>query len=230
VKAVAGAEAAEYLLVGALALVLGERPEAVAGKRLVALGAVVGETALFTHVHELTAVARPRAVDALAASVEVKRLALLRATEENRAPEHRQDQPGRVGHWQILRHRLHRRDVSGAWLRPRAPGRPRPFAYSDELRTAGAKVALGTVLPVANNALHNGNRVLLNGLIRDNLGVHLDAVIDYAADSMIGPDDAATSLTYYSDGVHPTWGAGGGQERMFLVYKPVVDTLLMKDP
>ncbi len=101
------------------------------------------------------------------------------------------------------------------------------FAYADAMRGAGAKFALGTVLPQANNASHNTTRAALNEIIRDNVGVHIDAVIDYAADPVIGPDAAAKDLTLYSDGLHPT---GSGQERMFQVYKPVVDKLLMKDP
>jgi hypothetical protein len=102
------------------------------------------------------------------------------------------------------------------------------FAYCDELRTAGAKVALGTVLPqgFSSSATHNQKRIVLNDLIRQAVGVHIDAVIDYAADPFIGPDAAATNTIYYSDLLHPTWGAGGGQERMFLIYKPVIDRLL----
>ena len=61
------------------------------------------------------------------------------------------------------------------------------------------------------------------------MGVHIDAVIDFAADPVMGPDSAAQDKTLYHDGLHPTDGCGmgcGGQGKLAAIYTPVVDRLL----
>ena len=106
----------------------------------------------------------------------------------------------------------------------------RLFAYCDEVRAHGAKVALGTVLPqgqvIANYQTSNAHRLILNDLIRAAVGQHIDAVIDYGGDPIIGTDAAANDVTLFGDGLHPTMGPFGGQERMSQLYRTVVLKLL----
>jgi lysophospholipase L1-like esterase len=109
--------------------------------------------------------------------------------------------------------------------------------YVARVKATGAKVAIGTVLPVyfENSPfvtnLHNGRRHIVNAAIRSAVGSKIDAVIDFAADPVIGPDVAARDKKLFSDGIHPTdpsLGAGSGQERMFIVYAPVLNKLIAK--
>lgn len=104
------------------------------------------------------------------------------------------------------------------------------FGYTDELRAQGAKVAIGTTLPInlSHKVIHNQTRAIYNQILRDNVGVRIDAVIDYDSDPLIGSDAAAANPFYYPDGLHPSGGPGSGQDRMFQIYKPVVDRLLGK--
>ena len=109
------------------------------------------------------------------------------------------------------------------------------FGYTDRLRAKGYKVALGTILPQYHatnpnyDAIFNGRRAVVNDAIRGAVGTHIDAVIDFAADPVMGPDSAARNTALYRDGTHPTDGCGpgcGGQGKLFTVYAPVVDRLL----
>ena len=110
------------------------------------------------------------------------------------------------------------------------------FAYTDPMRAAGIKVAVGTILPehleLPNNpnytARFNKRRGEINAMLRRAVGSRIDAVIDFAADPVIGPDAAALDKRLFQDGVHPTTcGPGcGGQGRMAEIYAPVVDSLL----
>jgi lysophospholipase L1-like esterase len=110
------------------------------------------------------------------------------------------------------------------------------FAYTDAMRAAGIKVAVGTILPehleLPNNpnytARFNARRAEINAALRRAVGTRIDAVIDFAADPIIGPDSAAMDTKLFQDGVHPTsCGPGcGGQGRMAQIYAPVVDALL----
>jgi hypothetical protein len=110
------------------------------------------------------------------------------------------------------------------------------WAYTDALRAKGYKVAVGTVLPqywpdnpsfeVEFNRRRNDEA---NPAIRAAVGTHIDAVIDFAADPVMGPDAAARNTALYRDGVHPTDGnqAGtGGQNKLAAIYGPVVDALI----
>ena len=109
------------------------------------------------------------------------------------------------------------------------------FAYTDKFRARGIKVAVGTILPqyIASNPTYNtvfnARRADVNKGIRAAVGGRIDAVIDFASDPTMGPDEAARNTSLYHDGVHPTDGCGlgcGGQGKLASVYTPVVDRLL----
>lgn len=109
------------------------------------------------------------------------------------------------------------------------------FAYTDKFRSRGIKVAVGTILPqyIASNPVYNpifnARRAEVNRGIRAAAGSRIDAVIDFAADPVMGPDEAAKNTSLYHDGVHPTDGCGvgcGGQGKLAAIYTPVVDQLL----
>lgn len=109
------------------------------------------------------------------------------------------------------------------------------WAYTDTFRARGIKVAVGTVLPqyLPTNPTYNltfsQRRAAANSAIRQAVGSRIDAVIDFAADPVMGPDEAARNTALYHDGIHPTDGCGmgcGGQGKLAAVYAPVVDRLL----
>jgi GDSL-like Lipase/Acylhydrolase family len=109
------------------------------------------------------------------------------------------------------------------------------FAYSDELRAHGIKVAVATILPeyhpgnASYDVIFNKRRAEANAAIRAAVGIHIDAVIDFAADPVMGLDSAAKDASLYRDGTHPTDGCGmgcGGQGKLAVIYAPVVDRLL----
>jgi hypothetical protein len=110
------------------------------------------------------------------------------------------------------------------------------WAYTDSMRAKGYKVAVGTILPQYSasrpsfSTEFNRRRNLeANPAIRAAVGVHIDAVIDFAADPVMGPDSAAQNKQLYHDGLHPTSGCGmgcGGQGKLAVIYTPVVDRLL----
>jgi lysophospholipase L1-like esterase len=112
------------------------------------------------------------------------------------------------------------------------------FAYTDQLRAAGIKVGVGTLLPrvagnVANQIPFNTRRAEVNAAIRAAVGTRITAVIDYAADPVMGPDAAATDTALYMDGLHPTYSCGygcGGQGKLAAIYHPVADALLGVSP
>jgi hypothetical protein len=109
------------------------------------------------------------------------------------------------------------------------------FAYSDDLRAHGIKVAVATILPEYHpenppfDVIFSKRRAEANAAIRAAVGTHIDAVIDFAADPVMGPDAAAKNVSLYRDGTHPTDGCGigcGGQGKLAAIYTPVVDRLL----
>ncbi len=99
-------------------------------------------------------------------------------------------------------------------------------------------VAVGTILPQyrSDNALFttafNERRAIINEAIREGAGVWHNAVIDFAADPDMGPDEAAEDLTLYDDDdadgdvatIHPTLALGHVYLRD--VYTPVVDAMV----
>lgn len=103
------------------------------------------------------------------------------------------------------------------------------WTYTDQLRAEGFKVAVGTILPqcchtsTAFQTEFARRRPLANAAIRAAVGLHIDAVIDFAADSRFGDDADATDSSKYPDGLHPSATVQG---YMAEVYAPVVDSLL----
>ena len=111
----------------------------------------------------------------------------------------------------------------------------RLWGYTATLKAKGYKVAVATVLPryLASNpdfsAEFNRRRPAANAAIRAAVGTKIDAVIDFAADPVMGPDAAAQDKALYQDGLHPTDACGvgcGGQGKLYAVYAPVVDRLI----
>jgi hypothetical protein len=109
------------------------------------------------------------------------------------------------------------------------------FAYLAPFREAGTKIAVATILarqvptsPVYD-ARHNSNRIEANNLIRAAVGAEIDAVIDFAADPVMGTDSAPLDKTLFYDGLHPTNACAmgcGGQGRLAVIYKAALDDLL----
>ena len=103
------------------------------------------------------------------------------------------------------------------------------WSYTDRLRATGAKVAVGTLLPQCNsgNPVYDASfarrRVLANAAIRAAVGTRIDAVIDFAANPIMGDDADACNAVYYSDGLHPTFA---GQQQMLVTYRTAVDALI----
>lgn len=99
------------------------------------------------------------------------------------------------------------------------------FVYCDARRTRGYKVIMATLLPqsTATGIPHNTSREYLNPLIRAACGVRFDALCDWAADPVIGPDAAAADPLLWSDYVHP---AAEGSTRMTLVARKVLDSFV----
>jgi hypothetical protein len=98
-------------------------------------------------------------------------------------------------------------------------------AYCDARRAAGWKVVVGTILPRsdAGAATFNSRRATVNAAITSSwVGVHCNAVADFAADATMGPDAAAANTTYYLDGVHPT---NAGQTILESIIRPVINGL-----
>lgn len=101
------------------------------------------------------------------------------------------------------------------------------WAYTDALRAQGIKVAMGTLLPkgppVSDYVSFNTYRANANTTIRAAVGTHIDAVIDFAANSTIGDDADGSNTTLYPDGLHPSSTA---HATMATIYSAVVDALL----
>ncbi len=99
------------------------------------------------------------------------------------------------------------------------------WSYTDAWRALGVKVAVGTLLSQCypNNAVYNNafnaRRAIVNPAIRAAVGTHIDAVIDFAADPVMGGDMSSCDAAYFMDPVHPN---PAGQLRMYNVYLPAV--------
>lgn len=106
--------------------------------------------------------------------------------------------------------------------------RDKLFDYCAQVRAANAKCAVATVLPQdSSNPNRNIGRAELNQYLREAVGKQIDGVIDFDQDQELASDSAGLDKNFYPDGVHPS---ALGHERMFLIYKPVVDRLLGKSP
>lgn len=94
---------------------------------------------------------------------------------------------------------------TAAWLEDLAD-------YCDARRSAGWKVVVCTVLPQDGATTHNSRRATANSTITGSwVGVHCDAVADYAGDATMGGDDSYTNFpARWADGVHPSTGIGTG--------------------
>jgi hypothetical protein len=81
-------------------------------------------------------------------------------------------------------------------------------AYLDARRAAGWKVVAHTITPRTSQAdggvQFNIDRAAANTAIRTWVGVHCDALADWASDPVMGVDSASNNTTYYLDQVHPT--------------------------
>lgn len=83
------------------------------------------------------------------------------------------------------------------------------FAHYDAMRAGGFKVIDTTLLPQARGGATTTNfvaaRALYNPQRRSAVGVHSDAIIDWAVNPLIGPDSAAFDATYFdqADHLHP---------------------------
>ena len=102
-------------------------------------------------------------------------------------------------------------------------------AYCDARRAAGWKVAVVTILPRISDVSDsfNSRRSTINAAIATWVGVHCDAIVDFAADPTMGPNSAANGVstynaTYYADGVHPT---NAGHVILETVYRAVINSL-----
>jgi len=105
------------------------------------------------------------------------------------------------------------------------------FAYTDQLRAAGVKVVVGTILPQCVTPQPDylptfiRQRAEANAAIRAAVGIRIDAVIDFAADRRFGDDADACDTALYQDGIHPT---ALGQRQMLEVYSVAVDAALLR--
>lgn len=82
----------------------------------------------------------------------------------------------------------------------------RVFVYLDSIRALGVKVIYCTQTPANVGTYPNVNpsRNYLNPIIRGTtIGLHFDAIADFAADATVGTDAAGENATYYA-GPHPT--------------------------
>lgn len=105
--------------------------------------------------------------------------------------------------------------------------------YVDRLHADGARVVICTLLPhqtgTPDDLIYNVMRREFAEIIRSADWV--DGVADFAADPVMGPDEAPFDRTLYqADGVHPTDGTHGvgegGQRKLFRVFQPAMDKLV----
>lgn len=95
------------------------------------------------------------------------------------------------------------------------------LAYCDRARMRGFYVCLFTLLPNTSGSTFENNRTTYNPQIRAAVGVNIHACIDIAADSIMGPQAAASDTALFSDSTHPT---SVGHGHMARIAAPVLDT------
>jgi lysophospholipase L1-like esterase len=77
--------------------------------------------------------------------------------------------------------------------------------YAGLVRADGGKIIVSTILPnSAWDATQQTTRNTLNTSIRTNWASFADGLADFALDPVMGPQAAASDLTLYLDGLHPT--------------------------
>lgn len=97
-------------------------------------------------------------------------------------------------------------------------------SYLDDRYAAGwDKIALGTVPPRAD-ATFNTKRNVVNPVLRTWVGLHCDAIIDFAADPDYGTDAAGSDTSKVGDGTHPT---NLMQAAMETIARPVLNELMV---
>jgi lysophospholipase L1-like esterase len=100
------------------------------------------------------------------------------------------------------------------------------FDYCDDRRAAGWKVLLATLLPqsgTANVVNFNAARSYINPLIRAAVGTRIDAVVDWAADPLMGAEATAANTTYFTDGLHPS---NRGKAHLSMIARRPIDSFL----
>lgn len=96
-------------------------------------------------------------------------------------------------------------------------------AYLDARRERGWIVVAITVPPTSSTvAAHFAWRDTVNTQIRSWVGVHCDAVSDFAADPTMGAPSAPLDPTLYHDGIHQT---PAGHAALELVYRETINSL-----
>ena len=77
--------------------------------------------------------------------------------------------------------------------------------YCGMVRAGGGKVIVATLLPNASwNGTQQTTRNDFNTLVRTNWAGFADGIADFALDSTMGPQSAASNTTLYEDGLHIT--------------------------
>ena len=95
------------------------------------------------------------------------------------------------------------------------------MAQVARLRSAGCAVIMCDTLPSTKAGL-NTARATYNGLLAAGVGTDFDYHCDFSG-TTTGTDAAASNLTYYGDGIHPTQA---GQDELYPVFNAVLATAL----
>lgn len=96
-------------------------------------------------------------------------------------------------------------------------------SYLTDRKAAGWQIVLCTVLPRGDSATHNTRRNYANPILRTWVGTYCDAIADYAADPIMGPDDSfTTSPARWTDAVHPN---ASGHDLLVPILAAAIDSL-----
>lgn len=129
----------------------------------------------------------------------------------------------RVGRKFILTVLIGANDLAAGYANNAAGYTTALAAYCAARRAAGWTVVICTILPTTQASNYNTTRNTVNTNIRASwVGLYVDAICDFAADATMGPDAAASNVTYYSDGIHPT---DAGQVILETIYRTAVNAL-----
>lgn len=97
--------------------------------------------------------------------------------------------------------------------------------YCLNRKKAGWTVIICTILPIDGGTTHNSRRATVNTDITTNWvsGGYVDAVADFAADAIMGPDNSrSVNPTYWSDTIHPS---STGQARLESIIRTTINAL-----
>jgi hypothetical protein len=101
-------------------------------------------------------------------------------------------------------------------------------AYADARRAAGWYVVLMTLLPRSTagyEAIRNANNAEIRTWATGGTlypGIHADAIVDFANETIMDNVATTADTTYYSDGVHPT---DAGHILLEVVYRNVINAI-----